>query len=252
MKKVIFLMFFLSFLVVMPLVGTAGDVNISIGLTPPPPPPPEGQPEVEALPPEQFAEPPDVVAVPSGTSYVYMVPNTVGLYFYNDYWYRFNRGYWYRSDIYSGPWTYIGVSLVPQVIVDIPPEYPLYLPPRYHRIHYYDLHRHWRQWDRNRHWNRYDWFRHELRNDVRRDRFRRIETERRRHPRGEGQKPPPRDVRHPRGEGQKPPPGDIRHPRGERQKPPPGDVRKPKGEKKKPEREQQEQQGQERRQHEQR
>jgi hypothetical protein len=206
MKQVVFsLMVSLVFLIGIPVVGIAGDVNINIGVAPPPLPPPPVVVAPEALPPEQFAEPPDVVAIPSGTATVYMVPNTAGLYFYNDYWYRFRGGYWYRSAIYNGSWTYVATPVVPQVIMAVPPEYVLYLPPRYPRIHYYDLHQHWREWDRSRYWQRYDWYKHELRNDVRRDRYKRIETERKKHPQIEGRKPPPGDMRKPKGEGHKPP-----------------------------------------------
>ena len=250
MKKAVFLIVSLFLLVGTPFVSKAADVNVNIGLTVPLPPPPEGEPDVEALPPVQFAEPPDVVAVPSGTSYVYMVPNTVGLYFYNDYWYRFHRGYWYWSAMYNGPWIYLEAAIVPRVIVGVPPEYVHYLPPRYHRIHYRDLHSHWQEWDRSRHWHKYNWYRHELRHDVRQDRFRRIETERKRLHRGDHR--PPRDVRHPRGDGHKPPPGDFHKPRGDGNKPPLGDGRKPKGDRNKPPLEPKEQQGQDRSQHEQR
>jgi len=234
MKRVMFLMVSLVFLAGIPVVGIAGNVNINIGITPPPPPAPVGEPAVEALPPEEFAEPPDVVAVPSGPATVYMVPNTAGFYFYNDYWYRFHRGYWYRSAIYSGPWAYVEVAVVPRVIVDVPPEYIYYLPPRYHRIHYHDLHSHWREWDRSRHWDRYDWYRHELRQDIRRDRYRRIELDRKREHRLDGHRPPG-DI-HKKGDGHRPPgdmqkkgdghkpPGDI-HKKGEGHRPP-GDIHK--------------------------
>jgi hypothetical protein len=108
-----------------------------------------------------FAEPPDVVVVPSGSAYVYMVPDTPGLYFYNNFWYRFHGGRWYRSRIYNGSWGYIQTSRVPRFVLDVPPDYYTSLPSGYYRIHYGDLHRHWRSWDRGRHWNRYDWYRHE-------------------------------------------------------------------------------------------
>ncbi len=66
-----------------------------------PAPVPETTAEVPA--PETPAGPPDVVVVPSGTSYVYMVPDTIGLYFYHGYWYLFHKRHWYRSTMYSGP-----------------------------------------------------------------------------------------------------------------------------------------------------
>jgi hypothetical protein len=152
MKQIVFVMVSLFFVVSMPLVGAAGDVNITIGVPPP----------------LEFAEPPDVVVVPSGTAYVYMVPDTPGLYFYNDYWYRFHGDRWYRSSIYSGPWVYIETHRVPRFIVDVPPDYYGHLPSGYHRIHYGDLHRHWRTWDKRRHWNRYDWYKREFREHERR------------------------------------------------------------------------------------
>ena len=215
MKRVLFLMVSLVFLIGIPVVGIAGDVNIQIGVAPPPPPPPvEGESAEEALPEEEFAEPPDVVAVPSGEATVYMVPNTTGLYFYDDYWYRFHGGYWYQSTFYNGPWNYVGVDIVPRVIVDVPPEYVYYLPPRYHRIHYRDFHSHWRSWDRSRHWHRYDWYRRELRHDVRRDRYNRIRAERRSHHGRDHRRPG--DMRNNRGDHRRP--GDMRNTDGDMRK----------------------------------
>ncbi len=158
-------------------------------------------------PPLQFAGPPDVCVVPSAPGYVYMVPNYDGLYFYGGTWYRFYNGYWFRSPIYNGYWEYIPPSMVPQVVIVIPPEYIHYVPYGYYRIHYNDLHRHWRTWDEQRHWHNYDWYKHEKREDVQRERYSHIENDR--HQRG-GQKP-----EHQQGQGQqhyegKPP----QHPQG--------------------------------------
>ncbi len=152
MKRIVLLMVSLFFVVSMPLVGEAGNVNISIGIAPPP---------------LEFAGPPDVIVVPSGTTYVYMVPDMIGIYFYHGYWYRFHD---VAGPVYhlQRPWTYIVTSIVPRVIVDVPPDYFHYMPRGYHRIHYRDLHRNWRTWDNNRHWNRYDWYKHELREHERR------------------------------------------------------------------------------------
>ena len=107
------------------------------------------------------AGPPDVVVVPSGTSYVYMVPDVRGLYFYYGYWYLFYEGYWYRSAMYSGPWIYIQTAIVPLVVVNIPLDYIYYIPSGYHRIHYRDLFRNWLTWDHSRYWNKYDWYKNE-------------------------------------------------------------------------------------------
>lgn len=152
MKQIVLLMVSLFFVVGMQPVRAAGDVNVSIGLS---------------LPPLVFPAPPDVVVVPSGPSYVYMVPGTPGLYFYNDVWYRFHEDRWYRSNIYAGPWAYVAPSFVPRVIVNVPPDYYRYLPRGYHRIHYGDFRRDWRRWDHQKHWNRYNWYKQEMRHGRR-------------------------------------------------------------------------------------
>ena len=144
MKKMGFFLVSLFLVAGTPLVGEA-QVNININVPPPPP--------------LQFAGPPDVVVVPSGTSDVYLVPNTAGLYFYGGYWYRFHHDHWFRASLYSGPWVTIGTSLVPRAVWGIPPDYILGLPPGYHRIHYGDFHRHWRDWGHNRHWQNQSWYR---------------------------------------------------------------------------------------------
>lgn len=209
MKQVAFLIVFLCFVVSMPLLSAAGDVSINIGV---------------ALPPLEFAAPPDVVVVPSGTSYVYMVPETPGIYFYGGYWYRTYGDRWYRSNIYSGPWAYIRTSRIPRFIIDVPPDYYRHLPPEYHRIHYGDLHRDWRRWDRGRYWNRQDWYKHEVKEH---EKWRRTEGRR---PEGEHYKPG--------NDGHKPG-GDIRGPQGDRNKPegerynPGNDRRKPQDDRRK-------------------
>jgi hypothetical protein len=167
--------------VVVPLPPLEVDVNVS----------------VEAPPPLQFEAAPDVVVIPSGDVSVYMVPNMTGVYFYNGLWYRNYEGYWFQSPIYNGVWAPIGVSVVPQVIVVIPPEYPRYLSRDYQRIRYNDLNGHWREWDRSRHWNSYDWYKRESRADVRRERFNQIRVEREKR-RPEGIRRPGGDIRSPK------------------------------------------------------
>ena len=129
----------------LPIVGTAANVSININVPPPPP--------------LVFPRPPDVVVVPSGASDVYMVPDTVGLYFHGGYWYRFHGNHWFRGSHYGGPWRPIEVSLVPRGVAVIPPDYILGMPPGYHRIHYGEFHSHWRDWDRNHYWRSHDWYR---------------------------------------------------------------------------------------------
>jgi hypothetical protein len=133
---------------------------------------------IVAPPPLQFAAPPDVYVVPSGTSYVYMVPDYDGVYFYGGHWYRFYNNYWFRSSSYNGYWDYIEPSMVPQVIFVIPPEYIHYVPSGYYRIRYNDFYGNWRTWDQRRHWDRYDWYKHERRDDIRRERYNRIDRDR--------------------------------------------------------------------------
>jgi len=152
MKRIVLLMGSLILLMSISVVGAIAGVSININVPPPPPPP-------LAPPPLAFATPPDVVVVPSGASDVYMVPNTVGLYFQGGYWYRFHGDRWFRASIYSGPWRPIGISLVPRSVVVIPPDYILGMPPGYHRIHYRDFDRHWRDWGRTHYWNSHGWYR---------------------------------------------------------------------------------------------
>lgn len=182
MRYAIVFLLVLLFIVSMPPAGWAAmDIPyISPGDQPYEPLPPDeaGGGEIVDPPPVAFAGPPDVVVVPSGTTYVYMVPNTPGFYFYDGYWYRYYRGYWFRSSVYNGRWGYIESSLVPRYVLDVPPEYVYHLPRGYHRVRYNDLHRNWRAWEHGHHWNRYDWFRHELRDDIRRDRYDRIRSDR--------------------------------------------------------------------------
>jgi len=141
-------------------------------------------PEGDYTPPPPLAiQEPEMVVVPSGNTYVYMLPNMSGVYFYNGYWYRYHHGVWFRSNIYNGAWVYVDPQYVPRYVVDIPPAYSLYLPGNYYRIHYYDFHRSWRTWDRDRHWQKERWFQQERRADIRRDRIRqanvRMEQDRR-------------------------------------------------------------------------
>jgi len=133
---------------------------------------------IAAPPPLQFAAPPDVYVVPSGSSYVYMVPDYDGVYFYGGNWYRSYNNHWFRSSHYNGSWGYIEQSMVPQVIMVVPPEYIHYVPSGYYRIHYNDLYSNWQTWDHKRHWDSYDWYTHERSDDIRRERYNRIDMDR--------------------------------------------------------------------------
>src|ERR1039457_2468660 len=75
-------------------------------------------------PPLQLSAPPDVVAVPSGQSAIYMVPNMTGVYFFGGVWYRNYGGVWFNAPDYNAVWAPVVVDMVPLVIIGVPPEYP--------------------------------------------------------------------------------------------------------------------------------
>jgi len=212
-----------------PVAGLAAHVNINIGIpvpavpvpvvpvpavpvpvapvpvapVPAAPVPVAPAPQEEAYPAEAppqltFAQPPDMAVVPSGEAAVYVIPNTFGVYFFNNAWYRFYNGIWFSAAVYSDPWVPVAVGLVPQVVIGVPPEYAVVLPPDYQRIRYGEFHRHWREWDRGHYWHNQPWFRSEREHFQ--DRMRHIERERERWNRGEGHRPPGfgrHDVRRP-------------------------------------------------------
>jgi len=143
-KKLLFGTVFLLVVSVLPVTAIAQvQVGINIGVPPP----------------FAFSAPPELVVVPSGPDYVYMVPGTVGLYFHGGYWYRHHGGHWFRAVSYSDPWAPIEIGLVPAPIVVVPPDYILNMPQGYRRIHYHDFHRNWRGWERNRYWHNHGWYR---------------------------------------------------------------------------------------------
>lgn len=130
-------------------------------------------PEGDQTPPQPLAiQEPDLVVVPGGEAQVYMVPNMVGVYFYDGVWYRHHHGVWFTSNVYNGSWGYVQPTVVPAFVVGISPAYALFLPPTYYRIHYRDFNSHWRTWDRERHWERERWYQNERRADVRQSRER--------------------------------------------------------------------------------
>ncbi len=156
MKRLLLLAVSLMFVAGMPLTVTASDIHFGVNINVPPP--------------FGFDEPSDLIVVPGTSGYVYMVPDTEGVYFYNGYWFRTYGSRWYRSRGFGGPWNHIRLSLVPRFIIDIPPDYYRYAPSGYYRVPYRDFHRSWRSWERDKHWNRYDWYRNELRDRRRWDR----------------------------------------------------------------------------------
>ncbi len=118
--------------------GVAG-VSINIGIPLPPP--------------FVFAAPPELVVVPG--TYAYYCPDVdFDIFFYGGYWYRPYGGRWYRSEVYGGPWGYIGSP--PSVLISLPPNYRI-ITRGYRRIPYGDLHRNWRAWERGKYWEHHNW-----------------------------------------------------------------------------------------------
>ncbi len=44
---------------------------------------------------------------------VYVVTGYPGCYFYNKYYYRFNKGVWERCNLLNGPWTGVSAAKIP-------------------------------------------------------------------------------------------------------------------------------------------
>jgi hypothetical protein len=132
--------------------------------------------EVNVVAPAQLEiQEPDMVVVPSGDTYIYMIPTIVGVYFYDGYWYRYHEGAWFSASVYNGAW--VGIAAAPAVVVAIDPYYPFYLPAGYHKIGYADFHAHWQNWNHNHHWHNQAWFKHEMKHDIRDSRLSSIKAD---------------------------------------------------------------------------
>ncbi len=180
MKRFVCMVLFLG-LCFIPSAWAGVNVDVNVGVPAPPPsvvvapaPPPVAQ----------YSAQPDLIVVPSGGQYVYMMPDTEGMYFYQGVWYRNYQGYWYSAPFRSRTWLAIQLAAVPPVIIAVPPTYPLFVPAGYYRIHYADFAAHWREWDRSRNWDRQQWFRAEIR--ARQSRINSIERDRAMHAKGQG------------------------------------------------------------------
>ena len=124
----------------LPRTGYAG-VNVNVGVNIP-------------LPPFVFPAPPPVFVVPG--TYVYAVPDIeIDVLFYQGYWYRPYRDYWYRSRSYNGPWRHIDRKRIPGALFKLPPDYR-HIPPDHQRIPYGQMKKNWRTWERDRYWDRHD------------------------------------------------------------------------------------------------
>jgi len=142
-KKVALLIAVLS-LLVFAYQPAQAEVNVGVGVS-------------VGLPLFNFPAPPQLVVIPG--TYAYYVPGIdAEIIFYRGRWYRPWGGRWYWGRGYNGPWVLAGRGFVPAPLFRLPRDYRH--GPVYHRIPYYDLHRHWNRWERERHWeHRYDWWR---------------------------------------------------------------------------------------------
>jgi len=128
----------------LPQSGFAG-VDVNVGINVP-------------LPVFVFHAPPPVVVIPG--TYAYAVPDVdIDIVFYQGYWYRPHRDYWYRSTSYNGPWKYIVHDRVPGVLHSLPPDYR-HVPPGHQRIPYGQVKKNWKNWERDRHWDKHE-YKHE-------------------------------------------------------------------------------------------
>jgi hypothetical protein len=184
MKKMAAVLMGIVMAAAIPAASMAGEVNVNVQVAPPavaPAPEPAAE-----MPPPLEAQNPEMVVVPSGNSYVYMVPNVYGVYFHNGYWFRYYNGVWFRSTVYNSGWVVVRPALVPRVVIGVYPEYAMYLPAGYFRIGWGDFRAHWRGWGYG-HWHGQPWFKSEMR--ARAERHRHIERQRHDWARGQGNRP---------------------------------------------------------------
>lgn len=147
MKKRIFKILFLTFVIFAPAGALAGvSVHVDIPLPPP----------------IIFPAPPHVVVIPE--THVYAVPDIPeDIFFYGGWWWRPWQGRWYRSRYYDRGWVHY--PRPPVFHRHVPPGWRNYYkehrwkeyPWQYRHIPHQDLQRNWRHWKRNRYWEREKW-----------------------------------------------------------------------------------------------
>ena len=110
---------------------------------------------IESYPGTVVEEEPELTLIPG--TYVYYYNGEYGDYFFYDgYWWRSMDNTWYRSEIYSGPWSLVGDSYVPYAVLNLPPGWRDF--PEYSiRISWGEVHNHWHSWERDRYWDRHGW-----------------------------------------------------------------------------------------------
>ena len=149
MAKLVFAVMLLVSLGLTHPCGVNAELNININIGPPP---------VYVIP-----APPEVVVIPR--TYVYYVPNIeVDIIFYQGYWYRPHKEYWYRSMDYNGPWVYIVREKIPVVILNLPLDYR-HIPPGHRDIPYGQLKKEWKNWEKEKYWDKDDHHKKEWKNE---------------------------------------------------------------------------------------
>jgi hypothetical protein len=150
---------------VFPMTSMAQSVSVNVSLPIPVPAAvtvEAAAPEVAPPAPLQFEAAPDMVVVPGGNAYVYMIPNVYGVYFYDGFWFRYHNGFWFRSIAWNGVWAPVQIGIVPGVVIGLAPDYALYLPAGYYHIPFGHFHSHWRAWGHNHHWHNHGWFKNQM------------------------------------------------------------------------------------------
>ena len=72
-------------------------------------------------PPIVVAEPPEMVVMPGGISFVPGLEFDV--FFYNGYWWSPRGNQWYRARAYNGPWGVVSRRYVPAPVYRVPKDY---------------------------------------------------------------------------------------------------------------------------------
>ena len=144
MKKILFGIMVLAWVMVAPIPTMAAGINISIGIPLPPP--------------IVFRAPPQVIVIPD-TDDVYAVPDIdVDVFFWNGWWWRPWQGRWYRSRYYDRGWGYY--DSIPTFYFDVDPGWRGYYRNHswhehrwnYERIPNPRLQKNWKSWHDNRYW----------------------------------------------------------------------------------------------------
>lgn len=154
MKKLIFKILFLTFVVFTP-VSAMADVSVHFNIPLPPP--------------IIFPAPPSLVIIPETD--VYVVPDVADeIFFSAGWWWRPWHGRWYRSHYHDRGWTYY--QHTPYFYSNIPPGWRIDYRNHHWKGHqwehkpipHHEIKRNWSGWKRERHWEKQTWGVQGLRN----------------------------------------------------------------------------------------